>query len=230
MHFMFFFQFQITIAARFDYLWIINCITTCFSAMNNHDKILGDMLTKTDELMDRGAREQLKNKHDILENNITKAMECFWLKFTESALVAATSVASLSRELIQLLLKQYAVYGDYSEEILDSINLLIKCGDLQGVFIWNRCDKIMNLQDVDPAVNGQYINASAKFEVSSNNFIRKDMINGIVTKLVQYTSQNNVEFAGEYVLCVSFETLFAAYNDKKDLDNIFRHQYYVLLI
>ena len=31
-------------------------------------------------------------------------------------------------------------------------------------------------------------------------------------------NQNNGEFANEYVLCVAFETLFASYKDKKDLD------------
>ena len=195
-----YFQFQMTIAARFDYLSIINRVTTFICVMNNHDKILGDMLTKTDESMDRRAREQLKNGHDILENNITKGMECFRLIFIESLLVAATSVTSvISRVevMIQPLLEQFiqnhAVYGDSSEEILDLIDLFIECGDLPGVFIWNMCDKIMNLQDVNPAINdsriiniaSQYINPSGKFEVSLNNF----MINGITTKLMQYESK-----------------------------------------
>ena len=146
-------------------------------------------------------------------------------RFNYIILVTATSVASLLNELevvIQPLLTQlfeiHAVYGDYSEEILDVIYLLIDYIDTPDVFILNMCDKIMNLQDVDHAINGsriiniasQYINTSVKFKVSLNNFIGKDMINRIVT-------QNDDEFVSELVLCAAIETVFASYEDKKDM-------------
>ena len=173
--------------------------------------------------------------HVYFQFQITILAEFYYMI---AVLVAATPVAALLSEvevMIQPFLKQfienYAVHGDYSEEILDLIDLLIEYGDLLGVFIWNMDDKIINLQDVDLAIDGsriiniasQYINTGAKFEVSLNNFMGKDMINDTATILTQHMNQNNGEFASEPAPCAAFEPLFASHKYTKDKAHLDKH-------